>query len=358
MKVKILVINPGSTSTKIALYQSRELLFDKNITHTAEQLSVFDSVIEQFDFRKELVMSAVKSWGIPLSDIKVVVGRGGLVKPIKSGVYEVNDALQHDLTCGINGSHASNLGGLIAKYIAELIGTGVSAYIADPVVVDEMTDIAHISGHPLLQRKSIFHALNQKAVARSYAEKIDKHYNELNLIVAHMGGGVSVGAHNKGVVVDVNNALSGDGAFSPERCGSVAAADLIDLAYCGKYSYKELKQMIIGSGGFVAHLQTSNVKEVVDRALGGEPKAKLIVDAFAYGVAKEIGAMAAVLCGNVDAIILTGGIAYSKYICSEIEKYVKYITTVEVYPGEDEMYALATNGLMAYKGETEIKVYC
>lgn len=358
MGVKILVINPGSTSTKIALYEGRELLFVKNLTHSSDELSVFASVVDQFQFRKELVVAAIKSWGAGIQEVEVVVGRGGLVKPIKSGVYEVNDALTRDLTIGVSGIHASNLGGLIARSIAEEIGASARAYIADPVVVDEMTPIAHVSGCPELPRKSIFHALNQKAVGRDYAEKIGKNYSDMNLIVAHMGGGVSVGAHKKGVIVDVNNALSGDGAFSPERCGSVAAADLIDLAYSGKYSHHELKRMIIGGGGFVAHLETSNVKEVVDRALSGDEKAKLIVDAFAYGVAKEIGAMAAVLCGEIDAIILTGGIAFSKYICSEIEKYVKFITKVEIHAGEDEMYALAINGLMAYEGKVEIKSYC
>lgn len=357
MGVKILVINPGSTSTKIALYLGRELLFVTNLTHSSEELSVFESVADQFLFRKELVVKAVQDWGVDIKSVEVIVGRGGLVKPIKSGIYEVNDALAHDLTVGISGVHASNLGGLIARSIAGEIGKSARAYIADPVVVDEMSDIAHISGHPALPRKSIFHALNQKAVGRDYAAKIGRDYNDMNLIVAHMGGGVSVGAHRKGAVVDVNNALSGDGPFSPERCGGVAAADLIDLAYSGKYSHQEMKRMIIGGGGFVAHLETSNVKEVVDSALEGDKKAKLIVDAFAYSVAKEIGAMAAVLCGEVDAIILTGGIAYSHYICSQIEKYVKFITKIEIHAGEDEMYALAINGLMAYEGKVEVKIY-
>jgi butyrate kinase len=233
----ILAINPGSTSTKVSLYEEEKLVFEKNLRHTIEELKGFEKISDQFHFRKDLIMNELVERHIDLKLINAVVGRGGLVKPIESGIYPVNQRMKEDLVKGVMGQHASNLGGLIADDIALSLPSAV-AYIVDPVVVDEMDEVARISGHPLIVRRSIFHALNQKAVARIYAASIGKKYEELNLIIAHMGGGVSVGAHKKGRVVDVNNALDGDGPFSPERSGSLPAGQMAELCFSGKYSHK------------------------------------------------------------------------------------------------------------------------
>lgn len=276
--------------------------------------------------------------------------------PIESGIYSVNNKMKEDLKKGILGQHASNLGGLIADDIAAAL-PGAMAFIVDPVVVDELQPVARISGHPEIQRISIFHALNQKAVARAYAASMEKHYNELNLIIAHMGGGISVGAHKKGRVVDVNNALNGDGPFSPERSGSLPSGQLVDLCFSGKYTFPELKSMISGKGGMVAYLGTNNFIDVCERADNGDQKAMLISEAMAYQVGKEIGAAAAVLNGRVDAILLTGGLAHDESHVERIKKMVGFIAEVIVYPGEDEIKALAFNGLLALDGKIEIKEY-
>lgn len=353
----ILVINPGSTSTKIAVFKNDISLKEIVIRHKVEELKDFSTISEQFSFRKNLVVDALHDNGFKLSDLDIIVGRGGLVKPIKSGVYEVNDALKRDLTKGVQGEHASNLGGLIASDIASDCGVDVKAYIADPVVVDEMIDIARVGGHKLFRRKSIFHALNQKAVARDYAKSCGKSYESLNIIVAHMGGGVSVGAHLKGHVVDVNQALDGEGAFSPERSGTLSAGDLIKVCFSGKYNKNEVRKMVVGGGGIVSHLGTTDIKSVVEQALEGNTEYKTVIDAFIYNVAKQIGAYSVIFKGDVDAIILTGGIAYSKYICDEISNYVSHIAPVTIYGGEDEMKALAVNGLEVYMGEVIPQIY-
>jgi butyrate kinase len=293
---------------------------------------------------------------VDLKRISAVVGRGGLVKPIESGIYPVNDRMKEDLINGVMGQHASNLGGLIAADIAVHLPSA-TAYIVDPVVVDEFDDVARISGHPLITRRSIFHALNQKAVARIYAASINKKYEELNLIIAHMGGGISVGAHRKGRVIDVNNALDGDGPFSPERAGSLPAGQLAELCFSGKYSLSEIKSMLTGKGGMVAYLGTNSFIEVNKMAAGGDGKAIMICKAAAYQVVKEVGAMAAVLKGEVDAIILTGGLAYDDSFVNSIKQMVGFIASVAVYPGEDEMKALAFNGLLALDGQIEIRTY-
>jgi butyrate kinase len=291
-----------------------------------------------------------------IKDIAVVMGRGGLIKPIESGIYQVNKKMKEDLVRGVLGEHASNLGGLIADEIASSL-PNASAYIADPVVVDELQPVARISGHPELERISIFHALNQKAVARLYARSADRNYDELNLVIAHMGGGISVGAHRKGRVIDVNNALNGDGPFSPERTGGLPAGQLVDLCFSGKYSHLELKSMITGRGGMVAYLGTNDFIKVCQRAEEGEGKAKLVREAVGYQVGKEIGAMATVLEGKVDAIILTGGLAFQEGLIGSIKGMVDYIADVIVYPGEDEMSALAFNALLVLEGKTDIKTY-
>lgn len=352
----ILALNPGSTSTKFALFEETELLFEKTLRHSSTELSVFLKITDQFHFRKDLIMSELMDRKIDFLRIAAVVGRGGLIKPIESGVYQVNEAMKKDLLSGKRGEHASNLGGLIADDIASSL-PNAEAYIVDPVVVDEMEPVARISGHPLLERISIFHALNQKAVARAYAASIGRGYEELNLIIAHMGGGISVGAHRNGRVVDVNNALNGDGPFSPERSGGLPAGQLTDLCFSGKYTHSEIKSMITGKGGMVAYLGTNSFQEVCRMADEGSRLPVLIREAAAYQVAREIGAMAAVLRGSVDAIILTGGMAYENSFTGLIVAMVEFIGKVVVWPGEDEIKALAFNGLLALDGKTEIKKY-
>ncbi|RUT79558.1 butyrate kinase [Ancylomarina longa] len=353
---RILAINPGSTSTKIAVYQGDKSVFLKNIKHTAEELSHFESIPDQFEFRKDIIMQELINAEIQIDLIEVVVGRGGLVKPIESGIYEVNDRLKEDLRISVLGEHASNLGGLIADNIAQSLPKA-KAYIADPVVVDEMEDVARISGHPEFQRVSIFHALNQKAIGRAFARSIDKKYDEINVIVAHLGGGISVGAHLKGRIIDVNNALDGEGPFSPERSGTLPAGALAKLCFSGKYTLDEVKKMIKGEGGLVAHIGTNDAYEVEVKAKNGDAKAKLIQDAMSYQVAKSIGAMASVLKGEVDGILLTGGIAHNPDLVNYVKDMVSFIAPVLVYPGEDEMKALAMNGYMVMRGEINPKEY-
>lgn len=352
----ILVVNPGSTSTKFALFEESGMEFEKTLRHSASELAGFARISDQFHFRKDLIMSELKERKTDLTRIAAVVGRGGLIKPIESGVYLVNAQMKKDLLLGARGEHASNLGGLIADDIASSLPSA-KAFIVDPVVVDEMEPVARISGHPAIDRISIFHALNQKAVARAYASSAGKRYEELNLIVAHMGGGISVGAHRKGRVVDVNNALNGDGPFSPERSGGVPAGQLTDLCFSGKYTHSEIKSMITGKGGMVAYLGTNNFQEICRMAGSGNEEAKLIRDAAAYQVSKEIGAMAAVLEGRTDAVILTGGMAWEDSFTSIISSMVDFIGKVVIFPGEDEIKALAFNGLMALDGKTEVREY-
>ena len=356
IKRLILAINPGSTSTKFSLFEEEVLIFESTLRHSCEELAKFEKITDQFHFRKNLIMNELSDRNIDLSRIAAVVGRGGLVKPIESGIYKVNQKMKDDLTAGVSGQHASNLGGLIADDIASSL-IGAEAFIVDPVVVDELQGIARISGHPEIERISIFHALNQKAVARLYATSIGKKYEELNLIIAHMGGGVSVGAHKKGKVIDVNNALNGDGPFSPERSGGLPSRQLVDLCFSKRFTYEELTAMITGKGGMVAYLGTNNFIEVCEMADQGDKKAILIRDAASYQIGKEIGAMAAVLSGNVDAIILTGGMAHQETNINNIRSMVSFISDVVVYPGEDELKALAYNGLLALDGKIEIKNY-
>ena len=353
----ILAINPGSTSTKIAVFNNTKEVFLKNIKHSSKELAEFKQITDQYSFRKEIILDELESASFDIQNIKIIVGRGGLVKPIASGVYNVNDRLSEDLKIGVLGQHASNLGGLIARDIAGTI-PGAKAYIADPVVVDEFEDIARVSGHPEFERVSIFHALNQKAIARQHAKSAtEKKDEELHLIGAHLGGGISVGAHCKGRVIDVNQALDGEGPFSPERTGTLPVGALAKLCFSGKYTLEEIKKMITGKGGLVAYLGTNDAYEVEKRAAAGDEQAALVQSAMAYQVAKEIGAMSTVLKGQVDAILLTGGIAYGKPFTSAVSERVRHIAPVYVYPGEDEMRALAMNGLMVLNGETEAKDY-
>ncbi|MDD2305854.1 MAG: butyrate kinase [Prolixibacteraceae bacterium] len=350
--IRILAINPGSTSTKFAVYFEGECKLKKTLRHSIEELSLYENIIDQFEFRKGLIIDSLVEEGFDVDKIKYVIGRGGLTYSLKSGVYLVNNRMLEHARAGIYGQHASNLGPLIADYIALQI-PGAHAYVADPVVVDELDEIARFSGHPLLERRSIFHALNQKATARLHAKKIGRKYEKLNLIVAHLGGGISVGAHCKGKVIDVNNALDGEGPFSPERSGTLPAGQLIDLCFSKKYQKDEIRRMVIGEGGYVAYLGTNDAMEVEKRAADGEELAIKIQDALGYQVAKAIGEMAVVLNGYVDAILLTGGLAYSKYLTRFITSKVEFISEVHVYPGEDELEALALNALRVATGEIE-----
>jgi len=352
----ILVINPGSTSTKFAVFDNDSPVFEVNLPHPAEDLAKFKSIADQFDFRKKLIIDKLKEKKIRLSDIKAVVGRGGLVKPIESGVYEINERMISDLTLAIGGEHASNLGALIARDISMDL-PGSKAYIVDPVVVDELQPEARITGFPEVKRVSVFHALNQKAVARTYALSAGRLYEEMNLIIAHMGGGISIGAHRKGKVVDVNNALNGDGPLSPERAGTIPAGQLADVCYSGKYKHSEIKSIISGKGGMVALLGTNSFKEICARAEAGDTEAIIIIKACGYQTAKYIGAMAAVLEGKVDAIILTGGMAHQESHVDYIKSLVCFIAPVVVYAGEDELRALAFNAILALDHQVEVKIY-
>ena len=352
----ILAINPGSTSTKFSLFEEEKVVFEKSLRHSSEELQPFVRITDQFDFRKHLIMNELTVRGVDLSRIMAVVGRGGLVKPIESGIYEVNAIMKAELQAETFGSHACNLGALIADDIASSLPMA-KAFIVDPVVVDEMNPVARLSGHPEIERKSIFHALNQKAIARIYAASQGLSYEDMNLVIAHMGGGVSVGAHSKGRVIDVNNALDGDGPFSPERSGGLPAGSLANLCFSGKYSQAEIKQILTGKGGMAAYLGTNNFIEVCRRAGEGDSMALLVREAAAYQTGKEIAAMASVLCGKVDAIILTGGLAYEETHVNYIRSMVDFIARVVVYPGEDELKALAFNGLLALDGKIRIRVY-
>lgn len=356
--MKILVINPGSTSTKIAVYNGEQVVLQKTIRHQAEELIPYNKVIDQYTFRKELILEQLAMERCPL-DFDAVIGRGGLLKPIPSGVYEVNNRMKHDLLFATM-EHACNLGGLLADEIASGI-PGCKAYIADPVVVDELQDIARITGSPLLPNRSIFHALNQKAVARRYAKNIGKRYEDLNLIVAHLGGGISVAAHHKGKVIDVNNALNGSGPFSPERAGTLPALQLADLCFSGEYTKEQISKMISGKGGLVAHIGNTDVLQLVDDA-GKDGDKALLLHAMIYNITKEIASLSVVFpvdeIRQINAIILTGGIAYNEYITERITEKVAFIAPVVIYPGEDEMEALAFNALLVLKGEITAREYC
>ncbi|MDR1227303.1 MAG: butyrate kinase [Prevotellaceae bacterium] len=352
----LLAINPGSTSTKIAVFENGSKLFQANISHSVEVLKAYKSVVEQLQFRKNAILAELKAHSMDSSKVALVVGRGGLVKPIKSGVYEVNEALKKDLTSCKYGEHASNLGALIADDIAGSF-PNAKAYIVDPVVVDELDPVARVTGIPSVERRSIFHALNQKSIARRFANEQGKSYENLNLVVAHLGGGVSVGAHRHGNVVDVNNALDGDGPMAPERSGSLPAGQLVDLCYGGKYTWQEMRSLLTGKGGLVAHLGTNSGQEVVQRAQQGDAQYKLLIDSMSYQTSKWIGAMAAVLQGRVDAILITGGLAYNACLVDDIRARTEFIAPIHVYPGEDEMSALAHGVIDALEGIAPLRKY-
>lgn len=351
---KILVINPGSTSTKIAVYNDEKEVLVNTIRHSMDELAKYPRIIDQFEFRKEWVLKTLEENNIPFL-FDAIVGRGGLLKPIPGGVYEVNDAMLNDIMRAMR-THACNLGCLLASELAIML-PGCRAFIADPGVVDELDEVARINGSPLMPRITIWHALNQRAIARRYAKEQGKRYKDLNLIVCHLGGGISVGAHQKGRAIDVPNALDGEGPFSPERAGTLPAGNLIDLCFSGKYTQAQLKKMVCGQGGLAAHLGTTDVQAIQKRIDEGDEHARLILEAMIYHIAKAVGGAAVALWGKVDAILLTGGIAYSEYITSRLKERVSFLAPVFIYPGEDELEALALNGLGALRGELPIQEY-
>ncbi len=354
MSYYILAVDPGSTSTKAALYKDEQPLFELVIDHTKDELNCYDTVIDQFEWRQDLVIYHLNQTGFDISQLSAVIGRGGVIKPVEGGVYEINDRLWQD-TKYAEMEHSCNLGALIARSIADYVG--VRSFIADPVVLDEMEPLARISGLPEIPRRSIFHALNTRATVRIHAQNQGCDAGDLNIIIAHLGGGVTVSLHSKGRVIDTFCGLGGDGTFSPERAGRLATNRLVDMCFSGEYTHKQIQKMITGGGGFVAHLGTNSVVEVMQRVDAGDAQAKVIIDAFCYNVAKDIGALATVVSGDVDGVILTGGIAHCEYITSEIEKRSKFIAPIYLYPGENELKSLAQNALAVMRGEMEAKVY-
>ena len=353
MSYRILVVNPGSTSTKIGVYEDENLLFDKTLRHSAEELEKFDSIPAQKDWRRKLVMKALEDQGFDVKTLSAVSGRGGLLAPIRGGTYAVSDRLVRDCTVGVQGQHASNLGGIIAREIGDQLG--IPSFIVDPVVVDELSDVARYAGHPLFHRTSIFHALNQKAVAKRYAKEHGRKYEDLNLIVCHMGGGCSIGAHVHGSVVDTQNALDGDGPFSPERSGSLPTGQLVSLCFSGKYTAGEVRKMLAGHGGLVAYTGSNDMRDLLKAAAEGDKEIAATVDAFHYQIGKEVGAMAAVMKGKVDQIILTGGIAYGQETVDAITDMVGWIAPITVYPGEDELLASCYRSCLLLAAENGCK---
>ncbi|PKM94724.1 MAG: butyrate kinase [Firmicutes bacterium HGW-Firmicutes-1] len=354
-KFKSLIINPGSTSTKIAIFEDENEIYSKTIRHDTDELIEYTSVFSQYQFRKKTIIDALIEEKFDMNSLDVIIGRGGMLRPLEGGVYTVNAKMLKDLESGEYGEHASSLGAKLALEIGDPLR--IPSYIVDPVVVDELEEIARISGIPEIKRKSIFHALNQKAVARKAAKELGSTYENLNFVVAHLGGGISVGAHEKGRVIDVNNAVDGEGSFSPERSGGVPVGSVVKLCYAGKYTYNEMKKKITGKGGLLAYLGTSDGREVEKRIESGDENAGLIYEAMAYQTAKEIGAYATVLKGKVDAIILTGGLLYDKNIKKWIVERIDFIAPIIVYPGEDEMAALAEGGLRILRGEEKPILY-
>lgn len=353
--MKTLVINPGSTSTKVALFDELDKICSETLRHDNKKLQQFDELIDQIPLRRKVILNFLERNQIDLNDIDYFIGRGGLMKPVKSGIYLVNEEMIQDLGESKYGEHASNLGGLLAYELAYKVGK--KAYIADPVVVDEMSSVAKISGLNGIERKPIWHALNQKAVGRKYAKSVHNDYENMNLIIAHLGGGISVGLHKRGRVTDVNNALNGDGPFSPERTGGLPAAALYELAYSGQYSIEQLRKLNHGFGGLVSYLGTNDAEEVAEMIASGDVYAKRVLKAMVYQIAKEIGSLYAVTRNNLDAIIITGGLAYNQDVVQPLLEYLDHLGTIVVYPGEDELEALNMNVYNMVYNNQEVKNY-
>lgn len=351
---RLLIVNPGSTSTKVAIYDGDTPIKSVTVRHEPAELAGFADVLDQYAYRKEVIYGVLKDLGEDGSSFAAVVGRGGLCKPIPGGVYQVSPQMLDDLRHSALGRHASSLGGLIAYEIANELG--IPSFIVDPPMVDEVEPVARISGLPEIARKSLFHALNQKAAARKAAEELGRPYEELNLIVAHLGGGITIGAHAKGRVVDVNNGLE-EGPMSPERSGSLPVGDLIRLCFSGRYTERDLLRRVAGHGGLLAYLGTNDGRAIEAMIARGNTEAELYYRAMAYQVTKEIGACAAVLCGAVDALVMTGGLAASSMLMTWIRERVSFIAPILLFPGEFEMEALAKGALRVLRGQEQVRQY-
>ena len=363
MKGRILVINTGSTSTKIGFYDAGDKLFEQNLTHSAEEVARYESVMDQTGMRRDAILNFLNEKGIALNSIDIVMARGGLITPIRTGVYNVNQEMRDALMAGKEGVHACNLSALLADDIAALVNeaSGNSlcrAFIADPPMADEMLPEVKVGGIPEFPRRTLFHALNSRAMVRRYARSVGKTNKEVTVIVAHMGGGSSVSLHRNGLVIDVNDSLGGDGPISPERAGSVPGFQLVDMCFSGEYTKDQIKKKLVGRGGAVAYFGTNDFRELVAKAQAGDKECETFIKGYCISFAKYIGAVATVVCGKVDAIVLTGGIAYSEYIASDIKDRVSFIAPVHIYPGENELESLAENGYGILAGEFEIKEYC
>ena len=354
-KERVLVINPGSTSTKIAVFEGEEEIFSETLRHSAEELAAYEDLAEQRGFRRQLVMEALEEHGLRLDNMTAIACRGGLLRPIPSGTYRINKVMLRECIEGRQGVHASNLGAMIGYEMEE--STGIPAFVVDPPSVNELDPVAVYSGHPVIQRTSLFHALNQKAVARRFAFETGRNYSDLNLVVCHMGGGISVGAHKKGKIIDTQDAVGGEGPFSPGRAGSMPVNGIVKLCFSGKYEQKEIMNMLVGEGGLYAYAGTTSVRELLSRAAQGEESVRELLNAFCYQITKEIGAMAAALNGRVDQILFTGGIAYSEELTAKLRDAVEWIAPVTIYPGENEMLSLAQGVLRVLRGEEAAKEY-
>lgn len=350
-KYNILTINPGSTSTKIALFKDNELEFEQVLRHPEEELGQFKKLGDQYEYRKEKIENFLKEKNVDVKNLDAISCRGGLIGPIPSGTYTINEDLFERLSTNV--VHASNLAGIIGYNMSKELG--IPSYITDPVTVDEMEPIAKITGIPGIERKSKFHALNQKAIARRAAQQLHRRYDESNFIVIHIGGGISIGAHHNGKIIDVNNVIDGDGPMAPTRAGSIPVEGVIDLCFSGKFTRSELKEYVSQRAGLLAYLGTSDVRDVQEMMEQGNEEAKMLYEAMAYQISKNVGAMATVLKGKVDAIVITGGVAYSKQFVRLLKERIDFIGEVIVIPGEEEMLALAEGALRVLSGEEEAK---
>ncbi|MCK9421573.1 MAG: butyrate kinase [Bacteroidales bacterium] len=352
----ILVVNPKDFLTQIAVYQNYKLLYMISRKHSADELESFRTIYDQVQFRKEIVIRELKNNDFSLDELRIVISRGGLIKPVRSGVYKVNELLKRDLIHSPVGEDIINIGGLLADAIAAEV-PGTSAMIADPTVVDELQDVARITGSPEIHRKSIFHALNQKAVAKMHAETHKMRYEEMNLIVVHMGNGTTVGAHRKGRVVDVNQGFEGDGPFSMVRSGTLPLGDVVKMCFSGKKTLEEMLCLLTHCAGVNAHLGTMDINEIEYRIHEGDTHAKIIMEAMAYQVSKCIGEMFAVLKGEVDAILITGDLAHSQFVVRNIIDNVEKFAPIFLYAGDNEIQSMASNALRVLKGEMEVQEY-
>lgn len=354
-KYNILVINPGSTSTKVSVFSNEILILDQTIRHSSEDLAKFNKISDQKDFRFDEIKKILNKVSYKIEDIDAIAARGGLIKPIESGTYEINEAMILDLQTDFAALHASSLAGLIAYDLKNQYN--IPAFVVDPVVVDELSDVARLSGIPFQNRVSVFHALNQKAIANECALSIGKKYDKCNFIIAHMGGGITVAAHSNGRAIDVNNGVDGEGPFSPERCGSIPVMRIVEMCFSGEYSVKDIKDLCTKTGGMNAYLGTNDLRDCEAMISNGDDNAKLVYDAMSYQIAKEIGSMAVVLDGKIDAIILTGGLAYSETFVGQIKEKINFLAPIKVYPGEDESKALASSVLDVLQNNKEVKIY-